>query len=257
MRSVVVPLVSLVVVGAVVSGCGGDGGGGADPGAFEGQPWVVTSGIDVPQDIAVVWPSATFEDGRVAGSTGCNQYSGSYTVEGDSLELGQLASTQMACAPPADRIEQSYVAALDRVARWRLDGDELVLSDADGAEVLRYAPATPAGEWQVTGLLRGDASVSPLTGTELTAAFGRDGSLSGSAGCNRYTAAYTTDKGSIEIEQPAGTRMACAEPPGVMEQEAAYLAALPTAVRYRLAGSVLQLLDADGKALVTYARATP
>jgi heat shock protein HslJ len=253
-RSVVVPVVSLVVV-ALVAGCGGDEEGGSDAGTLEGRPWVLTSGVDVPQDVAVAWPSATFADGTVSGSTGCNQFSGPYTVDGDSLELGQLAQTQMACAPPADRIEQSYVAALGRVARWRVDGEELVLADADDAELLRYAPATPVGEWEVTGLLRGDASVSPLAGTELTARFAEDGSLSGSSGCNRYTTAFTTDKGSITIDPPAGTKKACAEPEGVTEQEAAYLAALPTAVSYRLAGSVLELIDADGKRLVTYARA--
>lgn len=256
MRSVVVPLVSLVVV-ALVAGCAGDEEGGSDAGTLEGQPWVLTSGIDVPQDVAVAWPSATFEDGTVAGSTGCNQFSGPYTVDGDSLELGQLASTQMACAPPADRIEQSYLAALGRVAGWRLDREELVLSDADDAELLRYAPATPVGEWEVTGLLRGDASVSPLAGTTLTARFGEDGSLSGSSGCNSYTTSFTIDKGSIEIGPPAGTKKACGEPAGVMEQEAAYLAALPTAVSFRLAGSVLQLIGADGASLVTYARPMP
>ncbi len=256
MRSVVVPLVALVLV-AFVSGCGGDEEGGSDAGTFEGQPWVLTAGIDVPQDVAVVWPSATFEDGTVSGSTGCNQYSGPYSVDGDSLELGQLAQTQMACAPPADRIEQSYVAALGRVAGWRLDGEGLVLSDADDAELLRYAPATPVGEWEVTGLLRDDASVSPLAGTVLTARFAEDGSLSGSSGCNTYTTSFTVEKGSIEIEPPAGTKKACAEPDGVMEQEAAYLAALPTAVSFRLAGSVLELIDAGGKRLVTYTRATP
>ena len=70
------------------------------------------------------------------------------------------------------------------------------------------------------------------------------------------TAAVSHVKGSIEIEPPAGTKKACGEPDGVMEQEAAYLAALPTAVSYRLAGSVLELIDADGKRLVTYTSAT-
>lgn len=254
MRAVAVPLVSLLLV-VIVSGCAGDDGGGSDPGALEGQPWVLTSGINVPQDVAFAWPSATFEDGTVSGFTGCNQYNGPYTIDGDSLEIGQLAQTQMACEGPADRIEQDYVAALAGVAGWSLDGDDLVLSDADGAELLRYAPASPEGEWEVTGILRDDASVSPLEGTTLTARFGEDGSLSGSSGCNSYTSSFTTDKGSITIEPPAGTKKACAEPAGVMEQEAAYLAALPDAVSYRVSGNVLELIDADDMRLVTFARA--
>jgi heat shock protein HslJ len=125
--------------------------------------------------------------------------------------------------------------------------------DADGAELLRYAAATPVGSWQVTGLRRGDASTSPLAGTDLTARFGADGSLTGSAGCNTYKSSYSTDERTIEIAAPAATRKACAEPAGVMEQESAYLALLPAAVSYRLDGNVLELLAADGTRLVTYA----
>ena len=77
--------------------------------------------------------------------------------------------------------------------------------------------------------------------------FDETGSLSGSAGCNAYTATYTTDRGAIEIGKPAATRKACAEPDGIMEQEAAYLEALPTAVRYRVAGRLLELLSAEGR----------
>ena len=50
--------------------------------------------------------------------------------------------------------------------------------------------------------------------------------------------------------------MACAEPKGVMDQEAAYLAALPTAVGYRVDGGSLALLSADGTSVATYTRAT-
>ena len=87
---------------------------------------------------------------------------------------------------------------------------------------------------------------SPIAGTELTATFDDDGGLSGSAGCNNYTSAYTTDASSIAIEPPASTRKLCPEPAGVMEQEAAYLAALGVAERFSVGGGSLELLRADG-----------
>ena len=37
------------------------------------------------------------EDGRASGSTGCNSYSGTYQVRGDSITIGRLASTRRAC----------------------------------------------------------------------------------------------------------------------------------------------------------------
>jgi heat shock protein HslJ len=162
----------------------------------------------------------------------------------------------MACPPPADAVERAYVAALERVAGWRTEDDALVLEDGDGAELLRYATASLVGEWKATSILTPTALTSPLPGTEITASFSVDGRLSGSSGCNTYTATYSTDRGEIEITEPAGTRKACAEPEGVMEQEAAYLAALPSAARYRIDGGLLELLAADGTFVATYVRAT-
>jgi heat shock protein HslJ len=246
----------LPVLLAACAGDDGDGGTSADAAALlKGQPLVLVSGIDLPQDAAVARPSATFENETVAGSTGCNRYTAGFTIDGDSLGIGEIATTRMACAPPADAIERAYLAALAQVAGWRTADDELVLIGEDEAELLRYERATPVGSWQVTGLLSGDAFTSPLGGTELTATFGDDGRLGGSSGCNTYTAEFTTAKGAIEIASVAGTKKACAEPAGVMEQETTYLALLPTAAAFRLDGRALELLDVDDKRLVSFTRA--
>ena len=98
-----------------------------------------------------------------------------------------------------------------------------------------------------------------LPGSEITATF-QAGRMSGSAGCNSYSAGFALGGGggAIVVSPPASTRMFCASPPGVMEQEAAYLAALPTAVRYRIEGERLSLETADGARVATYvARGAP
>jgi heat shock protein HslJ len=105
------------------------------------------------------------------------------------------------------------------------------------------------------GIAPGEALASPPVGTEISATFGDDRTLSGSAGCNTYNTACTTEGSSIEIDAPSSTKLACPEPEGVMDQEAAYLAALPTAVSFRVEGGRLELLSAEGTAVVTYARA--
>ena len=102
---------------------------------------------------------------------------------------------------------------------------------------------------------REDAFRSLISGTEITASFDEEGKLSGSASCNTYSATYTVDGGAIEISPPASTKKLCPEPEGVMAQEATYLAALPTAVAYRIDAGSLQLLSEDGTAVVSYARA--
>jgi len=222
---------------------------------LESVPWVLASGLD-----AEGWeeapPSAAFEDGRVAGSTGCNRYTGPYVLDGPSLELGPLAVTLMACLPPRDAVERAYLAALERVAAWRVERGELGLLDASGGELLRFTSATLAGKWVVTAFLRGTGVTSTLPDTEVTLVFAEDGSLVGSGGCNVYRARYTAEGGSIEIAPPFTTRKLCAEPEGVMEQEAAWVGVLPTAARYRLDGGVLHLLSGEGTIVATLARGT-
>ena len=113
--------------------------------SFEGVPLVLASGIEVAGwDEAA--PTATFDDGRLAGSTGCNRYTGPYSVEGETLQLGAVASTRMACVPPADAVEREFLAALEQVARWRSDLDGLVLMDDGDAELLRFVMPTPPAD---------------------------------------------------------------------------------------------------------------
>jgi heat shock protein HslJ len=254
MTSLAAPLAALLVTVAI-SGCGEDEEPAAEVSELEGVPWVLASGVEVVgwEDVA---PSATFADGRVAGSTGCNRFNGAYTADGESLELSQVASTEMACMPPADAVESAFLAALQRVAVWGVEDDELVLHDADHEEVLRFRAATPVGSWQVTAFLREGSVSSPVAGTEITASFAESGALSGSSGCNGYTSSFTTERGAIEIAQPAGTKKLCAEPEGIMEQEAAYLAALPKAVRYEVDGRSLRLLTAEATVVATFSHAT-
>ncbi len=242
---------------SLLAACGGDEGsttaGEAEPASFAGVPWKLVSGVE---GIEAAPPSAVFQDGIVGGFTGCNHFSAPFTVDGSSMEVGMIAATQMACPPPADAVERAYLDALAQVAGWRMDGDALVLVNGDGDELLRYEAASPVGDWEATSIQTGNALSSPLPGTTITAKFASEGTLSGSAGCNSYTTRDTLDGGAIEIDPPAATKKACASREGVMEQEDAYLAALPSATHFRLDGASLSLLAADGTIVASYASAT-
>jgi len=241
----------MLFAGLLVAGCGSSSSSSASADKLEGTPWVLASGvgIEIPKGVAL---SATFDAGRISGSGGCNRYTGAYTVDGDKLDISGVASTQIACAPPLDSVERTYLAALDAVTGWSIDGDQLVLS-AGGKETLRYTAASPEGSWEVTGLNIGTAITGPATGTKITAVFGSDGTLTGNAGCNQYNTTYTTDGSTITIDPAASTKKLCPEPKGVMEQEATYLLALSTAKTFSVDGSGLTLLTEKGTIAVTYA----
>lgn len=85
------------------------------------------------------------DDGQLAGKA-CNSYRGGFEQEGDSWRVvGPIAATRMACPEPAgaDEQESVYFAALERVARFRINGDELTLTDADGTTQAKFKADGP------------------------------------------------------------------------------------------------------------------
>jgi heat shock protein HslJ len=121
---------------------------------------------------------------------------------------------------------------------------------------MRFSPQSSdlAGtDWTVIGYNNGRGGVvSVIIGTELTATFGADGTLTGSAGCNNYSAGYEVDGNNISIGLPISTLMACAEPEGIMEQEQEYLTALGTAATYQISGDRMEMRTAEGSTAVTF-----
>jgi heat shock protein HslJ len=132
---------SLLLIG-LTAGCAS--GDGYDVARLEGSHWALASARDATLPLGVV-PTAGFHEGIVRGFTGCNQYSAPYSVDGGSLDIGDVASTRMACEAPRDGVERAYVRALGRVLTWHRDGEQLVLSDGEG-ELLRYKQARTGGD---------------------------------------------------------------------------------------------------------------
>ena len=235
-----------------------DGGDEMMSQGLAGTDWLLTSlnGEAVPAEVPV---TAKFgEDGSLSGTSGCNNYSTSYTVDGSSLTINPLiAGTMMACPEPQMSIETAYMGMLGTVAGYEINGDELLLKDANGNVVATFTALKPVelagSSWQVTSYNNGKGGVqSVIIGTELTANFGTDGSLAGSAGCNNYTTTYQTDGNNISIGPAATTRMFCAEPEGIMEQEQAYLAALETAATYEIELNRMDMYTAEGSRVAVF-----
>ena len=98
------------------------------------------------------------------------------------------------------------------------------------------------GAWLLTSHNNGKGGVvSGAVDAEVTAVFGTDGRLSGSAGCNTYSAPYTVDGNKIKIGLAISTMMMCAQP--IMEQEQQYLAAIQQAATYNIQGTRLELRE--------------
>lgn len=78
-------------------------------------------------------------DGRVAGSGGCNRFTGSYTFEEGRLSFGPLAGTKMMCPDAVMNQEDGFLRALGGAVRVEMDGPILVLTVEGSENPLRFA----------------------------------------------------------------------------------------------------------------------
>jgi len=194
------------------------------------------------------------DNATLSGSAGCNLYSASYTINGPAIAVGLVVSTLMYCDEPGVMEQESaYLGLLGAVKSFSIEGEKLTLMDENGTGVLvftknvRPEPEPLVGtNWTLESIHTGDAVTSVIAGTTVTAVFGEDGKVTGSAGCNRYFASYNVSGMSLSIDQIGSTKMSCTTPEGIMDQEITYLNILGDVKSYAIEGGRLELLDEGG-----------
>lgn len=129
--------VRLILNGDVSSGCGGD-----PRQLLTGTEWVVK---DIAGRELEEKSEANLEfmpDGRIHGNASCNQYSGSWSLTGATVEVGKLAVTRKACPPVVMDQEDRFLRLLESARTFDISPQgALVITSANGAK-LRALPAS-------------------------------------------------------------------------------------------------------------------
>ena len=112
--------------------------GPGDP--LDGTTWTLMA-YRKTRPISGTTLTATFQDGQIRGSAGCNSYSGSYQVNGEAISVGPIAITEMACLEPEGIMEQEMLFAqfLSDAQTFRLADGKMELVRTDG-EALTFVP---------------------------------------------------------------------------------------------------------------------
>lgn len=137
-RAMMVVVVLAIAAGATGCSSGSDSG-------LVGPTWQWTglvenapkhqSAIPDPENYTLTFA----DDGNFQAKADCNQVSGSYEADGDSLSLQPGPSTLVAC--PEGSLGDQYVALLGTFDTFAIDGDQLTVQLAADAGEMQFTQA--------------------------------------------------------------------------------------------------------------------
>lgn len=137
-----------------------------------GTSWQATGYNNGKQAVASVRAGSTLTvefgpDGRIGGSAGCNSYTGAYSVSGQNIRIGTIATTKKMCALPQGVMEQeaAFLRALEQASIMRMDGDRIELRSHEGS-LLVVATRTAAAPGSP---IPGRRKNAPASGAERSA----------------------------------------------------------------------------------------
>jgi heat shock protein HslJ len=118
------------------------------------------------------------------------------------------------------------------------------------------ATAITENDWSLQSFAGPDGTITPmLNGTTVTAKFSPDGKVTGSGGCNQYSARYMVRETLIVVSRMTTTSMACWENNATLQEER-YYASLEDAAALRVHDQVLTLYGIDGKPALIFTPAS-
>lgn len=136
-----------------------------------------------------------------------------------------------------------------RTSRGRILVFELLPPAVDSIFTVRWSLATFVEPHETDYSTIYSRTADVVQGTEVTIEFSENG-VSGSAGCNSYSAPVQVDDSTIDVGPAKVTRARCDDPEHLMGQERRYLDILQSVSEYRIYGDRLALLTDKDKLLL-------
>ncbi|MFK0255274.1 META domain-containing protein [Streptomyces sp. NPDC090445] len=263
-------LAAVLVLAAATAACAdGSGPSGTLPGPGFTGSWSVQRVTADGRSLA--GPSAAHlgieptgsRTAEAKGNYGCNGFTAAVSYENGSAQSAVTVTPGSSTAMACEHMEFETVFAellKGRLEVRRESADRLVLTAAGGGTV--ELTAKPPGadapltvtEWTVTGLISGDtaASVPDRAAGKAVFTIGPDAGVSGSLGCNRFSAPAAFDGPRVTFGPLTTTRMACTGPEGELERTLTELFGSGP-LTWRIQERTLTLTAADGNGLTARA----
>ncbi len=132
-------VVFILMIAFFLAFCNDESDSAADP--LDATSWNLYA-YRKSKPIPVTAITATFENGQIHGSAGCNSYSGKYSLTGQKINIEDLALTMMACTSPEGVMEQEQMIMqfFGDAQTFQLTDGQLMIFRTDG-EALTFLPA--------------------------------------------------------------------------------------------------------------------
>ncbi|PZS16785.1 MAG: hypothetical protein DLM57_09625 [Pseudonocardiales bacterium] len=231
------------------------------PNKLVGVAWQLIRIVGPDGSLLAGAPFSIDKNGRLTGTDGCNHLSADVTINGDTITIGNVNSTDLACTgrqPGFARQVAALRTLLTGTLQFSVRGGELTLSKHGKAAVVYRAtpgPTTDPAEltgrkWSLVSVAQdgpnGTTSTVP-PGAVLT--FDGKGRFTTSDGCNSGGGKVTITPGTLDISGYASARNPC---PGTDPAQSAIVARiLDGSVTWAIKDGQLTLIR-DGVGSLSY-----
>jgi heat shock protein HslJ len=222
--------------------------------SVEGMPWHLRLYRAEDGEMAGAYDGGwiKLQDGVLTGSTGCNDLSGRYALEGSTLTFTDISPTEASCLD-GDIVaqEMAVLARLPQVVGYALepargrDGIDLVFIDAADGRHLAFQ-SIQGRTW--TPVYDGS---EPMPEGYVTIRF-ENGTAFGQGPCDAFTGPFTQADLTVAIGPFETGRNECPD----LELQGELLAGLELARSYMFQSADLVLLDEQGGPIRTYTAVT-
>ncbi len=206
MKLLLMPITFLLLAGACGDSEVDTSDGGGDPTSLDGSEfWSTSVTVDGVEKALVDGTriALSFNDGHVGASAGCNSMGGTYSIDGSTLKVAEMSTTEMGCDPALHEQDNFVADLLMSSPEVTQDGDELTLtSGSTVANFLDREVADPdvaivGARWEVTGFIQGEVAMAIAVDIDGWIEFADDSTMTGFDGCRSFSGSVEVSDGSI------------------------------------------------------------
>ncbi|MEC7984028.1 MAG: META domain-containing protein [Myxococcota bacterium] len=189
---------------------------GSDNGvSFAGMDFVLDSATGYEPTGDSIYLSFGDDASSISFTGGCNHFSGSFEMEGDTLAVGMLSGTEIGCGDGLMEQDDWFVSFFTASPTVEHNGDTITFTGSDATLVyLDEDIAVPdasltAETWYIDTYIDGGVASAFNIGVSPSMTFGDDGSISVNTGCNDGGGTYIVEGDQLTVSIDTITDAVC------------------------------------------------